>query len=50
MTLNRIQYLSKTEGCLNPYNICVPMAQYTSLASRADDMNMLLASAEAEKA
>jgi hypothetical protein len=47
--LSRTHYLAKTEGCLNPYNICVPMGQYTSLASRADDMNLLLATADAEK-
>ena len=47
--LSRTHYLAKTEGCLNPYNICVPMGQYASLAQRADDMNLLLATADAEK-
>jgi len=48
-TLSRNQYLAFTEGALNPYNICVPMEKYERVVSAADDMNLLLASAEAEK-
>lgn len=48
-TLSRNQYLAFTEGATNPYNICVSMGQYEALCSKADDMNLLLATAEAEK-